>query len=80
MSHRWVVGWGWGGCRWNQSSTDTGRLSSNDPNVQSLPKEKDEHRIVRSLFRAAPGKRLISADYRQMEIRLLAVLSRDRKV
>jgi len=61
----------------NQAGARTGRLSSSNPNLQNIPVDDRFGLLIRSAFVAAPGHRLISADYSQIELRVLAHLSED---
>ena len=60
-----------------QAVAVTGRLSSNDPNLQNIPIRTAEGRRVREAFVAPPGHRIVSADYSQIELRIMAHISGD---
>lgn len=63
---------------YHQAVTATGRLSSTDPNLQNIPVRNDEGRRIRQAFIAGADKRIVAADYSQIELRIMAHLSQDK--
>src|SRR5881275_1484620 len=64
----------------NQTVASTGRLSTSDPNLQSIPIRTELGKEIRSAFVPEPGSRLLSADYSQIELRILAHVSGEPKL
>lgn len=62
----------------NQTGAATGRLSSNDPNLQNIPIRTEQGRAIRAAFVPEPGWTFVVADYSQIELRLLAHMSKDK--
>ncbi|NID16062.1 DNA polymerase I [Luteibacter yeojuensis] len=62
---------------YHQGAVATGRISSSDPNLQNIPVRTEEGRRIRQAFIAPPGWRILAADYSQIELRIMAHLSKD---
>jgi DNA polymerase-1 len=66
--------------RFDQTVAATGRLASSDPNLQNIPVRTEFGRSIRAAFVAPPGHRILSADYSQIELRVLAHISKDEEL
>lgn len=64
----------------SQTGTTTGRMSSQDPNLQNIPTKTELGKKVRNAFVAAKGKKLVAIDYSQIELRIAAILSSDKNL
>jgi DNA polymerase-1 len=62
---------------YHQAGAATGRLSSNDPNLQNIPIRTEDGRRIRTAFVAPEGRRIVACDYSQIELRIMAHLSED---
>src|SRR5687767_10054196 len=65
---------------YSQTTAVTGRLASNEPNLQNIPIRTPAGRRIRSCFIASPGSKILSADYSQIELRIMAHLSGDESL
>ena len=63
-----------------QTGTTTGRMASRDPNLQNIPIRTEESRAIRKGFIAEKGYKIVTIDYSQIELRIAAILSGDKKL
>ena len=67
-------------CHFNQEVTATGRISSSDPNLQNIPIRTEQGRLIRKCFVPKEGCTFVDADYSQIELRIMAHMSKDEKL
>ncbi|MDO4966841.1 MAG: DNA polymerase I [Lachnospiraceae bacterium] len=67
-------------CHFNQTITATGRISSSDPNLQNIPIRTEQGRLIRKCFVPREGYTFVDADYSQIELRIMAHMSKDEKL
>lgn len=67
-------------CKFNQTITATGRISSSDPNLQNIPIRTEQGRLIRKCFIPKSGYTFVDADYSQIELRIMAHMSSDEKL
>jgi DNA polymerase I len=65
---------------YHQAGAATGRLASNDPNLQNIPIRTEDGRRIRKAFIAPPGRQIVACDYSQIELRIMAHLSEDARL
>ncbi len=65
---------------YNQLLSETGRLSTREPSIQNIPIRSEEGQVIRSLFSVAKGYKLVAIDYSQIELRVMAHISNDKKL
>lgn len=66
--------------KFNAHGADTGRFSSSEPNLQNIPSSGEYGKLIRNLFIAPPGHKLVVADYSQIEPRIIAAFSKDDRL
>lgn len=65
---------------YNQLLSETGRLSTREPSIQNIPIRSEEGQVIRSLFSSTPGYKVVAIDYSQVELRMMAHISEDKRL